>query len=237
MRITSWRSKEKVWRLKGDSMFLGNGTPGANHLLDVGCGKGSFMLRMREHGWNVEGSEVDADGVEYARSINGLTVHLGNLENINFPDNTFDVVTSNHVIEHVHDPIALIQECLRILKPGGKLVLATPNMDSFGHRYFERNWTHLDPPRHLRLFTQKTLRECAEKAGFQTMDVWCPPGYAEGAFQASIERKNRLKGVVSETTKSIEAASLKIRAYYRYFIMKEESVGEEVFLMATKNER
>lgn len=236
MRTTTWRKKEKVWRLQGDSMFLSGGIPGHRHLLDVGCGKGSFIARMREQGWDVEGLEVDADAVEYARSKSGLIVHLGSLENIHFPDNTFDVITSNHVIEHVHDPISLIQECLRVLKPGGRLVLATPNIESFGHQYFGRDWSHLDPPRHLRLFTMQTLRECAVRAGFKSVDVWCPPGYAEGAFPASIERKDKLRAARrSETSRCLLASSLKIRAYYRYFAKKEEGVGEEIFLMATKD--
>jgi len=235
MRATTWRKREKVWRAKGDTMFLGGGTPECRHLLDVGCGKGDFMSRMHRQGWVVEGLEVDAQAVEYARSISGLAVHLGSLETIKFPDNSFDAITSNHVIEHVHDPISLIQECLRVLKPGGRLVLATPNIESFGHRIFERNWTHLDAPRHLQLYTMNTLRECAVRAGFHSVAVWCPPGYAEGAIQASIERKNKVNGKIrSETLKCLEASSFKMRAYYRYFVKKEESVGEEIFLMATK---
>ena len=234
MRAT-WRRQEKYWRAKGDSMFLGSGVSGLNHLLDVGCGKGDFMNRMRRQGWKVEGLEVDADAVEYARSTSDLSVHLGSLEDIRFPDNTFDVITSNHVIEHVHDPISLIRECLRILKPGGRLVLATPNMESFGHQIFEKDWSHLDPPRHLRLFTKKTLRECAARAGFQSIDVWCPPGYAEGALPASIERKDKIRGKRrSETFKCLEASSLKMRAYYRYFAKNDEKVGEEIYLMAVK---
>ena len=190
---------------------------------------------MRRQGWEVEGLEVDADAVEYARSTSGLSVHLGSLENILFSDNTFDVITSNHVIEHVHDPISLIRECFRVLKPGGRLVLATPNMESFGHQIFERDWSHLDPPRHLRLFTMKTLRECAVRAGFQSIDVWCPPGYAEGALPASIERKDKIRGKRrSETFKCLEASSLKMRAYYRYFAKNDEKVGEEIYLMAVK---
>lgn len=109
MRVTTWRKKEKAWRLKSDSMFLGCGTPEKSHLLDVGCGKGNFISHMRNQGWKVEGLEVDADAVNYARSKSGLTVHLGSLENMHFPDNTFDVITSNQFIEHVHDPISLIR--------------------------------------------------------------------------------------------------------------------------------
>ena len=236
MRATIWRKQEKEWRVKSDSMFLGSGIPGSRHLLDVGCGKGDFMARMHRQGWEVEGLEVDAEAVKYVRSISDLTVHIGSLENIRFPDNTFDAITSNHVIEHVHDPISLIRECLRILKPGGRLVLATPNIESFGHDIFERNWTHLDPPRHLRLFTMKALRECAVRAGFPSINVWSPPGYAEGSLQASIDRKNKIKGKRrSETSRCLEASSLKLRAYYRFFIKKEEKIGDEIFLMAIKD--
>lgn len=81
-----------------------------------------------------------------------------------------------------------------------------------------------------------TLQECATRAGFRTINVWCPPGYAEGAFPASIERKDKIRETTRlETFKCLEAASLKIRAYYRYFVKKEEKVGEEIFLMATKD--
>jgi hypothetical protein len=62
-----------------------------------------------------------------------------------------------------------------------------------------------------------------------------PPGYAEGAFAASIERRDKVNGMRrSETAKCLEASTLKIRAFYRYFVMKEEKIGEEIFLMATK---
>ena len=234
MRAVGFRSKEKLWRAKGDTMFLGNGTPG-NRLLDVGCGKGAFIARMRLHGWDAEGLEVDADAVKHARQINSLNIHLGTLESIQFQDKSFDVITLNHVIEHVHDPISLIRECLRILKVGGKLVLATPNIESFAHQIFGRNWSHLDSPRHLMLFTMKALSECVARAGFQTIDTWCVPGYAEGAIPASIEREEKADGKQrTETSKYIEAATLKIRAFYRFFINKEENAGEEIFLMATK---
>lgn len=235
MRVTGWRKQEKIWRSKSDVMFLGQELIGSKKLLDVGCGKGDFITRMQQQGWEVEGLEVDAEAVEYARTEKRLTVHLGSLEDSGFPDNTFDVITSNHVIEHVHDPVTLIRECMRVLKPGGKLVLATPNIESFGHEVFKSDWSHLDVPRHLQLFTMKTLHECAVKAGFQSVDVWCPPGYAEGAFPASIQRKDKINGGArSEASKCLEASALKLRAYYRYFVKKEEKTGEEIFLMAIK---
>jgi SAM-dependent methyltransferase len=163
---------------------------------------------------------------------------LGSLENTRFPDQSFDAVTLNQVIEHVHDPVSLIRECLRILKPGGKLVLATPNIESFGHQIFGRNWSHLDSPRHLMLFSMKTLRECAVRAGFLSIDTWCVPGYAEGSIMASTEREEKMSGKRrTEISKCIEVSVFKIRAFYRFFVKKEENVGEEIFLMAAKEIR
>lgn len=235
MRATGCRRREKEWRTKIDSLFLDDVLP-SGRLLDVGCGKGDFLARMSLRGWAVEGLEVDAEAVEFARSNHSLTVHLGALENLRFPDGSFDAITANHVIEHVHEPDALIRECLRVLAPGGRLVLATPNIDSIGHRRFGRNWSHLDPPRHLHLFTKKTLKGCVAKAGFQSINVWCAPGYAEGgALLVSSERTDRIAGRErGEFIRWLDVSLLKIWAYYRFFAKKEDEVGEEMFLMARK---
>ncbi len=102
---------------------------GAARVLDVGCGSGVLLARMQSLGWQVEGVEVDPDGVKAARA-RGVPVRLGMLEKQGFPDNHFDAVHSAHVIEHVYDPLSLLRECHRILKPGGTLVILTPNIAS-----------------------------------------------------------------------------------------------------------
>ena len=230
------RKIEKEWRKKIDYMFLGEG-PRGNRLLDVGCGKGDLLARLIRRGWNGEGLEVDAEAAQSARAQQGLEVHEGEMENHRFPDHSFDAITMNHVIEHVHDPISLIQECLRVLKPGGRMVLATPNIRSLVYGRFGRNCSLLDPPRHLHLFTKRNLKECAVRAGFRSVDSWCVPGYAEGgALRVSIERKENATGKKRrEFTKWVEASYLKLLAYYRFFGKKDDEVGEEIFLMAVKD--
>jgi 2-polyprenyl-3-methyl-5-hydroxy-6-metoxy-1,4-benzoquinol methylase len=231
---TGFRSIEKRWRKRRDEMFLGEAIPGGR-LLDVGCGHGEYLARMRRQGWVVEGSEVDSSAVDWARESHGLTVHLGTLESLRLPGDSYSAVTMSHVIEHVHDPIALLGECFRILLPGGKLVVATPNIESFGHRWFGRNWSNLDPPRHLHLFSRRTLKECATRAGFRSIEVWCAPGYAEGALLASVDCAEEKVGEKSRSVfQWLKASLLKVGAYFLFFVRRDESVGEEVILVATK---
>jgi 2-polyprenyl-3-methyl-5-hydroxy-6-metoxy-1,4-benzoquinol methylase len=121
---------------------------------------------MRDLGWTVQGVETDPRSAELAANTFGLSVHQGTLESAGFPADHFDSVTMSHVIEHARDPVLLLAECRRILRPGGILVIVTPNIRSMGHRYFGRAWRDLDPPRHLYLFSRKTLNRVAYQAGF-----------------------------------------------------------------------
>lgn len=67
----------------------------------------------------------------------------------------FDVVILSHVIEHLHDPVALLKMCHLLLEKNGLLVLLTPNVASYGHRKFGAGWCGLESPRHIHLFTCK----------------------------------------------------------------------------------
>jgi 2-polyprenyl-3-methyl-5-hydroxy-6-metoxy-1,4-benzoquinol methylase len=156
-------------RHQADTFFLAGVRPG--RVLDVGCGDGSLLVRLRDMGWQVEGQETDANAAAVAQRNHGLTVHVGMLDQLHLPPHSFDAVTLSHVIEHVYDPIALLAECRRLLKPGGHLVALTPNIDSFGHAHFGRHWVALDPPRHLYLFSRTTLAQVAQRAGFTQVTV------------------------------------------------------------------
>ncbi len=139
-------------------------------MLDVGCGDGSVLKLAQELGWNAEGVDFDAQAVDAARR-KGLSVRLGGLAKQRYPDSSFDLVLMSHVIEHVHDPIATLREIRRVLRAGSKLVVATPNADSLGHRHFGPNWRGLEPPRHLQIFTGNSLAALAGRAGFVQSDV------------------------------------------------------------------
>ena len=137
-------------------------------LVDVGCGAGAFLARMRDLGWSVAGVDLDPAAVRQARAL-GLEVHEGDLASAAHRDNRFDAVTLRHVVEHVANPMALLRECWRVLKPGGVLSAVTPNADSLGHRLFGADWRGLEPPRHLQVFTVPSLGALVARAGFQSV--------------------------------------------------------------------
>jgi SAM-dependent methyltransferase len=134
-------------------------------LLDVGCGQGTFLLEMREAGWDVHGLEPDAGAAAVAAAA-GLRVVTAPIEEASLEPGSFDAVTMNHVIEHLHDPMEALRRCHQALRPGGTLWIATPNLDARGHAMFCADWIGLDPPRHLVLFTRDSLTRAVEQAGF-----------------------------------------------------------------------
>lgn len=171
-------------------MYLRNKPQG--RLLEIGCGSGSMLSSMESLGWRTEGIDVDPSAVSNARS-KGLNVALGDLREQSYGHNTFDAVMMSHVIEHVADPVELLTECYRILKPGGVLSLVTPNIESIGSRFFGRHWFHLDPPRHLVLYNVKAIQALANKAGFTNMRIGTTIRDAHALFWASysISRQGR----------------------------------------------
>ena len=167
--LSRWVSKllfffpERRKGIEGEVMFL-PAQPGGK-LLDVGFGSGERLEKMRGLGWTVSGIDFDEKAVENAKA-RGLDVSCGTIPGIWFPPETFDVVIMNHVIEHVPDPIELLKECNRILKPGGKVVLTTPNSSCWGHKFFKKYWRGLEPPRHLHVFGPSSIEQTLLRAGF-----------------------------------------------------------------------
>ena len=157
--------------------------PGRPRLLDVGCGNGTFLRDMRDAGWDVFGIDPDPGAVEAARET-GASVEEGLLTPETFAGQEFDAITLSHVIEHLPDPTATLSICRDLLKPGGHLWIATPNLESRGHRRFRRHWRGLEPPRHLAIYTRRSLTGLLERLGFEVLAT--PRNYmAEFFFRSS----------------------------------------------------
>lgn len=158
-------------------------------LLELGVGSGESLMLFKNWGWHVEGVDFDPKAVECAAS-KGLKVHQGDIFSLQFANDLFDAIFSSHVIEHVSDPIALMQESLRVLKPGGIFVAVTPNASSRLHQLFKSNWRGLEPPRHLQVFTTQSLLMAATKAGFDKVDIASSNCSAIHIFYESLKAAN-----------------------------------------------
>jgi SAM-dependent methyltransferase len=135
-------------------------------LLDVGCGDGERVEWYRQRGFDAHGIETSARAVEHATS-RGLNVREGTLTAVHYADEAFDVVVMAHVLEHTHSPRMYLQEAFRILKPGGTLAVAVPNIDSQSAKAFGASWQLLMPPLHLFHFSVETLSQFLVDTGFE----------------------------------------------------------------------
>lgn len=146
--------------------------PGAR-LLDVGCGDGGFLRVARAMGYEAQGLEFDPAAAAPARA-RGFTVHEGTVDAAPLAPGSFDQVTLNHVIEHLHEPAAVLARLRAALKPGGRIWLQTPNVASRGAQRYGADWRGLEPPRHLVLFGERSLHLALERAGFERAELLPP---------------------------------------------------------------
>lgn len=139
-------------------------------LLEVGCGQGQFLERAAERGWSVQGVEILPPVAARARE-RGLEVFLGTLEEARFPVGSFDAVVMREVIEHVVEPVALLREVARVLRPGGVAALGTGNAASWAARLRRARWPYyrFGGHLHIRFWSPSAAAALARAAGFATV--------------------------------------------------------------------
>lgn len=129
----------------------------AKELLDIGCGTGDFLEAALEHNWNVTGIEPNEKARTIAgRKTNNRVFNADHLEALN--DNSFDIITLWHVLEHLPNLDEHIQILKRLLKPNGHIIVAVPNYKSFDANYYKSFWAAYDVPRHLWHFSKQSIR-------------------------------------------------------------------------------
>ncbi len=141
-------------------------------LLDVGCAAGFFLDEARRLGWEVHGLDVSAFAVQYARDRFGYDVRRGSLLDQQDAPGSFDLISLWDVIEHVPDPKAYIRHSAQLLRAGGVITLATPDVDSLPARLTGRRWVGYKlSEEHVYYFSVRTLSRMLTEAGFEIVDV------------------------------------------------------------------
>lgn len=140
---------------------------GKGKILDIGCATGEFLFHARQRGWRVYGYDVSSYAIkQVTERIEGAVVATGELGVDTFPDESFDVITLHHVLEHVDAPHQLIQtSILPLLKKNGLMLVEVPNLDSLEARVTGAKWEDLRPEQHKWHFTPGSLRMLCTKQG------------------------------------------------------------------------
>jgi SAM-dependent methyltransferase len=140
--------------------------PAGSRGLDVGCGDGQFVAEANAMGMRASGLELDERVVASARAA-GLDVRLADLTDVARDEpGCYDAITMSHLVEHLPDPVAFLRAARRVLRPGGLIWIATPNVGGAGHQQFGRHWRGLEPPGHLVIFGRPSLERALRAAGF-----------------------------------------------------------------------
>lgn len=217
-------------RRRSKLMFIEDVPPG--RLLDVGCGYGTFLAAMKRRGWHVAGIDFDPAAVEAARKTYGIDVRVGTIDSVKPAGPVYDVVTASHVVEHVPDPISFLCKCRELLRPGGLLVLKTPNADSFGSRRYGWAWRGLEPPRHLHIFTLGSLQACARRAGLSVARCFTSSAAADSILVASrfIERNKSFRENELSVGQRIQSRLLRpmLALLAKIKWLRNRSSGEEI---------
>jgi 2-polyprenyl-3-methyl-5-hydroxy-6-metoxy-1,4-benzoquinol methylase len=139
--------------------------PGGD-LLDIGPNVGTCLVVARERGWKVHGVEINAEAARYCRETRGLDVITGTLEPETYPPGRFDVVLMGDVIEHVPSPTHLMRTVARILRPGGAVLVSTPDISGWAARVLQ-----VKPVEHIHYFDAKTMERLLRRAGLELVRI------------------------------------------------------------------
>jgi 2-polyprenyl-3-methyl-5-hydroxy-6-metoxy-1,4-benzoquinol methylase len=142
-----------------------------NRLLDIGCFRGDFLGVMADRGWDVFGAELQTDAAAAAMQRFPGRIYQGDVTTMQLPVKTFDVVSMTGLIEHVVDPVGLMNSVSQRVRDDGLVFLQTPNSASLLARMMGRYWPPYSPVEHIHLFSVRSLTLLLRKVGLSVFVV------------------------------------------------------------------
>jgi len=173
-------------------------------ILDVGCGDGRLLRSFQNAGrFELHGIELPGPAAERTARIPSINLHLGTLEATELPPASFDLITLVHVYEHLPKPRETLDQLTRLLKPGGRLFLAFPNVTSWQARLFAIDWFHLDTPRHLNLVPPGAVIAHLQSRGLRPVSArhLCLEQNTYGWIQSALNRGDTHRNFLYERLK------------------------------------
>lgn len=171
-------------------------------IIDVGCGIGYFLETAKSRGWQVYGTEYTDEAIQICKN-KGIKTNKGKLNSENYIPESFDIITSFEVLEHINNPLEEIDNFSKILRSGGLVYLTTPNFNSFLRYKLKEKYDVITYPEHLSYYTHKTLNNLFKTANFNKLKL--------ESTGISITKFNTKKGEVSQGTISNDSMDENIR--------------------------
>jgi len=137
-------------------------------LLEIGCGLGDYLAHKKSLGWDVCGVELASHAVKICRD-RGLSVMQEAFDGVGWAADSFDAIVLRNVLEHVLDPLDVLRQSWRILKPGGIVYIVAPSAHSIPAWLFGSFWSGLHVPYHSFFYTPKTLAAFLQRAGLRML--------------------------------------------------------------------
>ncbi len=199
-------------------------------ILDYGCGNGILLERLKNLGWDVHGVEQDLAAVEKCKE-KGISNIFTEIEKVPYKNITFDVVTMNHVIEHLAEPLNVLLNIYPLLRKNGMLIIKTPNIESILHNKFGSSWFGLDTPRHFILYSKSSLTKLVRFAGFEIDKVFT---YNKPKYYYLGSKKIEAQYCKNMQNKGLEYVKSKMLILYYTILETITNKGEEIICIARR---
>ena len=201
------------------------------NILDYGCGSGYFVDELQQLGFR---SAKGYDPFLPLPKTNSTGVYLSNNLDV-FAIKKWDIITLNHVFEHLIDPVQVLQDLKNLLTENGLLVLRFPVIDSHAFDKYQENWVQFDAPRHINLFTRKSIRLAVDKAtGFEIVKLYDDSFHFQFTGSELYMKNNSLSPANNNRRKRL----LSLSTYQYHFLAKKlnrKNQGDQIVIILKKN--